>query len=101
MGIDYKSRLMFKIIDDTKMSYKSKGIFSYIFSKQIGQQLTMKSLIETSKDCESSIRAGLRELETAEYIIQTAVKKNGRVTDRIVRINDNPNLFTSFFGEEL
>lgn len=68
----------FTIIDnrwlrDAGLSWKAKGLLSYIASHAAGHQLTMEQIFAEGDDGPDSVRSGLKELEEHGYLARTRV----------------------------
>ena len=67
-------------IDDPGISFKAKGIMTYLLSKPNHWKLIPADLKNWAKDSDTSIRNGIRELEQAGYIrIQKHQDTRGRI----------------------
>lgn len=75
----------FTIIDnrwlrDCGLSWKAKGLLSYIASHSPGHALTMEQIFAEATDGPDSVRSGLKELEDHGYLVRTRVHdERGRV----------------------
>ena len=56
------------ILQDTRISWKSKGLYCYLSTINESEKLTIEKLAKVSKDGRDSIRNGLKELENAGYL---------------------------------
>lgn len=68
----------FTIIDnrwlrDSGLSWKAKGLLSYIASHAPGHQLTMEQIFAEGTDGPDAVRSGLKELEEHGYLTRTRV----------------------------
>lgn len=54
-------------LEDKRLSFKSKGILTYLLSKPDDWTVRVNELISASTDGESSVRSALKELETCGY----------------------------------
>lgn len=67
------------ICTDSRLSWKAKGIWLYAFSRPDDWQFHISDLIKQSTDREASVKAGLRELQEAGYLLRVRRKeKNGQ-----------------------
>jgi hypothetical protein len=73
-----------------KISWKSKGLLSYLLSKPDNWKVMTADLINRSKDSEKSVRAGIKELEENGYIERKRVYKNGRIDHWEIVIYETP-----------
>lgn len=56
-----------RMLSDNRLSFKAKGILTYLLSKPDDWQVMMLDLCANSKEGPTSIRAGLQELKAAGY----------------------------------
>jgi hypothetical protein len=65
-----------KFLSDERLSYKAKGILSYLLSKPDDWKVYENDLVNQSEDGKTAVRSGLKELEEYDYIqkIQTRTK---------------------------
>ena len=54
-------------LEDKRLSFKSKGILTYLLSKPDDWTVRVNELISASTDGESSVRSALKELEACGY----------------------------------
>jgi hypothetical protein len=67
-------------INDPNLSFKAKGIMTYLLSKPDNWKLVHSDLKNNAKDNDTSIRNGIRELEQAGYIrIQKHIDGQNRI----------------------
>jgi len=57
------------VLNDRKLSFKAKGIYSFMFSKPNGWNFTIRSMAKQVKDGEDGIRSGLRELRQCGCVV--------------------------------
>lgn len=56
------------ILRDNRISFKAKGLFSYMFSMEEGWNFTIKSIVAQQKDGQASIVSALDELKKFGYL---------------------------------
>ncbi|AFL69606.1 hypothetical protein [Sulfurospirillum barnesii] len=56
---------------DPNISFKAKGLFSYMFSMEDGWNFTIKSIANQQKDGQAAIIAAMHELKSHGYITYT------------------------------
>lgn len=56
------------ILQDTRISWKAKGLYCYLSTVNENEKLTIEKLARVSKDGRDSVRSSLNELEEAEYL---------------------------------
>lgn len=59
---------------DSRLSWKAKGLLANIVGHAPGYELTVKQLIEDGTDGKDAVLSGLRELETAGYLVRTRLR---------------------------
>lgn len=85
-------------IDDTKISFKAKGILMYFLSKKT-QIVKVRDVASFMKDKEASIYSGLKELENEGYLIRKKQYDKGKICG-IVYHFDDMKIFTSIKEQE-
>lgn len=66
--VDHYSVIDNRFLSDNRLSWKAKGLLTYLLSKPNGWEVRIGDLIKQSTDGEDSVRAGLNELKDAGYI---------------------------------
>lgn len=64
-----------RIINDSSLSLKAKGIWCFLSSMRTDWDLNIKDIQESSKEGKQSIQSGLRELQQAGYLKRVIVSK--------------------------
>ena len=77
-------------LKDKKLSWKAKGMLSTFLSLPDNWDYKIHGLVQMSIDGETSVRAGLKELEDCGYLQRKALKENGRIIDWEYIIYENP-----------
>lgn len=86
------------ICSDPRLSWKAKGIYTYLLSRPHGWEMRLADLVNRSKDGRESTVAGLRELEDAGLITRVQARDEaGRmgsatITVRIPILNESNEL---------
>ena len=66
-------------LQDKNLSYKAKGLLSYMFSLPDNWKFTISGIARNSKESEKTIRTILKELEAHKYlVIEKKQNKLGR-----------------------
>lgn len=73
-------------IDNPALSYKAKGILTYLMSRPDGWEVSVADLIKHATDGEASVRAGLKELKQAGHMKYTAMRGKGRITGWLIEV---------------
>lgn len=66
------------ILTNSDISWKAKGILSYLLSKPDGWITYITDIEKRSSDGRDSVRAGIRELETIGYIERKRIREKGK-----------------------
>lgn len=76
---DYYTNIANQETTDSRLSWKARGIFAYLWSQADSWQFYVKEVARHSPDGEKSLQTGLKELEKYGYLvakIDTAKKDN-------------------------
>jgi hypothetical protein len=77
---DPYARIPNRILNDSKLSWKSKGLLAYCMSKPENWEIRVADIINKSTDGESSVRSALKELMILGYCQGTQLKnKDGSI----------------------
>ena len=77
-------------IDNVKLSFKAKGILTYLLSRPDGWEVSVTDLVNHGTDKEASIRSGLKELKDAGHMRYTVSRKQGRITGWLIEVFEAP-----------
>ena len=77
-------------IDNPKLSYKAKGILTYLMSRPDGWEVSVADLIKHATDGEGGVRSGLKELKLAGHMKYTVSRKQGRITGWLIEVFEVP-----------
>jgi len=78
-------------IDNPLLSYKAKGILTYLMSRPDGWEVSVSDLVNHATDGDDSIRAGLKELEKAGHTKHTRMRDKGRITGWLIEVYEVPH----------
>ena len=78
-------------VENPKMSFKAKGILTYLLSRPDGWEVSVADLIKRGTDKEAAIRAGLKELKNAGHMKYTVSRKSGRITGWLIEVYEVPD----------
>ncbi|MDZ8227890.1 hypothetical protein [Nostoc sp. ChiVER01] len=82
-----------KIINNPNLSFKAKGILTYLLSKPPEWQVRISDIQKHSTDGRESIMSGLRELENAGYFSRVQKRDQfGRFDKSKTNIYEDPGL---------
>ena len=76
---------------DKRLSWKAKGLISYILSLPDNWDFSAKGLALAGRDGESLVRSALRELEDNGYLRRAPLRgDDGRITDWVYTVYESP-----------
>jgi len=78
-------------IDNPALSYKAKGILTYLMSRPDGWEVSVADLINHATDGEDSVRSGLKELRVAGHMKYTKMREKGRITGWLIEVYELPH----------
>lgn len=78
-------------IDNPELSFKAKGILTYLMSRPDGWEVSVADLFNHAKDGEDAIRSGLSELRDAGHMKYTQSRQQGRITGMLIEVFEVPN----------
>ena len=61
--IEQQTSIKTKILEESILSYRAKGIYSYLVSRPDGWKYNMTNIINISTDGKESVQKGIKELE--------------------------------------
>lgn len=73
-----------KILTDSRLSFKAKGIYLIIYQGKIN--ITLENLKQISSDGITAIANGIKELEQLGYIKKEIVRENGKFKKILYKI---------------
>ena len=79
------------IINHSDLSFKAKGIWTYINSKPEGWDFAVWRITDETKEGEKSIRSGLNELVQFGYLEYRAKHKDGKLCGQEYILKDEPD----------
>lgn len=63
-------------LEDTRLSYKAKGILAYLLSKPDNWKVIVGNLVNYSADGKASVYAGLKELRECGYYQKVPIRND-------------------------
>lgn len=78
-------------IDNPALSYKAKGILTYLMSRPDGWEVSVADLIHKATDGDDSVRSGLKELRDAGHMKYTKMRERGRITGWLIEVYEVPH----------
>ena len=82
------SRVSKSMLDDEHLSWRAKGVLSYLLGKPAGWKLRATDLMNKSKDGSRAVRAALKELRAAGYAELRPVRSGGRIIEWCWKVSD-------------
>ena len=79
-----------EFLSNPKLSWKSKGLLSYLLSKPDDWKINLSDLINKSNNGRDSVRAGIKELIDNKYIIKTQARLYGKFDKYIYDVYEKP-----------
>lgn len=77
---------------DENLSWKAKAILIYILNRPLNWEMKVQDLVNRSSDGESSVRAGLRELEEHGYLKRDRKRDDDGIWNAMTwYVTENPN----------
>ncbi|MCR4314340.1 MAG: hypothetical protein NUV84_03780, partial [Candidatus Uhrbacteria bacterium] len=76
--------------DNPNLSYKAKGILTYILSRPDGWEVNITDLKNHGKEGAAALRTGLRELREAHHVCYYAARDVGRITGWLIEVYEIP-----------
>ena len=84
------------VIRDTRLSYKARGIFLYLWHLPQDYDISLADIQRHSEhDGQLAVRTGVRELETCGYLHFARIRMQGKFVDTEWTMNDRPSLENS------
>lgn len=78
-------------LDDEKLSWRAKGLLSYLIGKPMYWKVRVSDLINRSTDGQTAIRSALKELEDVGYAkLEKIQGPKGRIAEWVWKISDSP-----------
>lgn len=79
------------LLEDKNLSWKAKGLLSYLLSRPEDWKVKVKHLVNQSTDGRDAVYSILKELRNAGYIqLNVARDANGKVTENIYDVFEEP-----------
>lgn len=77
------------VLTDPELSLRAKGLYGYLFSKPDGWEFHINAIAKELKESIKIIRATIKELVEAGYIIREQVNENGKFGGMIYCFNED------------
>jgi len=77
-------------VDNPKLSFKAKGILTYLLSRPDGWEVNVPDLVNHSTDGAAAIRTGLKELRDAHHIAYNPTRRGGYIKKWVIEVYEIP-----------
>ena len=77
-------------VDNPSLSFKAKGILTYLLSRPDGWEVSVADLIKHGTEGEAAVRSGLKELKEAGHMRYTQSRNQGRITGWLIEVFEVP-----------
>jgi hypothetical protein len=77
-------------VENPALSFKAKGILTYLLSRPDGWEVSVADLVKRGKEKEAAIRSGLKELKNARHMKYTQSRNQGRITGWLIEVYEIP-----------
>lgn len=85
------ARVPKSMLDDSSLSWKAKGLLSYLLGKPAGWKLLVSDLVNRGCDGKAAVRSGLNELRAAGYAEYVEGRSSeGKFAPAVWKISDSP-----------
>ena len=78
------------VLNDTRLSWKAKGLMAFLLSKPDTWEINIKNLIKQAKDGKEAVYSGITELIQFGYLVRTESRNMGRFAQVVYLIYENP-----------
>lgn len=81
-----------KVLEEKSISWKAKGLFIYLLSRDRGYVVSLNNLEKISTNGLESIRSGIQELRDNDYVERVKCRlDNGQFKGYVYKLNEYPN----------
>ena len=77
-------------IENVTLSYKAKGILTYLLSRPDGWEVNVPDLVNHGKEGASAIRSGLKELRDAHHVFYNPTREGGHIKKWVIEVYEIP-----------
>ncbi|WP_339851157.1 hypothetical protein MKY42_11625 [Paenibacillus sp. FSL W7-1088] len=84
------TRVLNELLQDTRLSFKARGLLAYMLSKPDNFKFHIDELIKHATDGKDSIRAGMKELEKWGYLNRYSIKEKGKIVSWVLDVYEKP-----------
>lgn len=81
-----------RTIDNPVLSFKAKGILTYLLSRPDGWEVSITDLVRHGQEGEAAIRSGMKELREAGHMVYETSRAEGRITGWLIRVFEVPQI---------
>jgi DnaD/phage-associated family protein len=83
---------------DEALSWKAKGIQTYLLSRPDGWEIKFADLVKRAKDSRDGLATGLQELEAAGYISKSQEREGGKFGQVTYTVYERPEFNPNWIG---
>lgn len=87
---NYKTIHLKAVADDDHLSWKAKGLHTYLVSRPDGWKFRHADLVNRASDGKYSVTSGIEELEACGYLRIEHVRENGRFAGTVWTVSEVP-----------
>ncbi len=80
-----------KVIEDSKLSWKAKGLYAYLQSRPEGWKFYEKEIESRSKDGKDSVKSAIKELVENKYLLRVQSRQEGKFKGMEWILNPEPS----------
>lgn len=88
---DY-TKISHELLDDTNLSWASKGLLVYLLARPDNEKITIKSLIAQGNLGRDGVRSLLRELREHGYIHAEQIRNAGKIVSVNRTVYESPSM---------
>lgn len=81
-------------LTNPKLSFKAKGILSYLLTRPDGWEVNVPDLVNHSTDKATAIRSGLKELRAARHMRYNPKREGGKIVKWVIEVYEVPLAFS-------
>ena len=78
------------VFDDERLSWRAKGLMGYLLSKPDDWKIVESDLVKRSKEGRDAVRAAIRELIAAGYIVRKQTREDGKFSSTEYHVYESP-----------
>lgn len=99
---NYKTLPLYAVADDESLSWKAKGLHTYLLSRPDDWRFWVSEVRQHASDGKTSLQSGLRELEDAGYLKRERVRReNGTLGGYVWTVSEIPKRSWAAEGRDI